>query len=120
MPLFGKKKKDTQSFNDNNQHSPKKSQSSGEPAPIPDAERGDRDMSREGNGVPQPQDARRVKYSFHCQLAHGSPTGIISGFSNVKQLYEKIGECYDIDPSEVRYCTKIKKIMSTIIYSCIT
>ena len=47
----------------------------------------------------------RPKWSFHCQLAHGSPTGIISEFENVKQLYEKIAQCYDIDPSTVRFCS---------------
>ncbi|XP_065556483.1 PDZ domain-containing protein GIPC3-like isoform X2 [Artemia franciscana] len=42
---------------------------------------------------------------FHCQLAHGSPTGIIPGFTNVKELYGKIAECYDIQPEEILYCT---------------
>ena len=41
------------------------------------------------------------KLMFHCQLAHGSPTGVISGFSNVKELYEKIAACYDMDPAQV-------------------
>lgn len=44
---------------------------------------------------------QRPKLVFHCQLAHGSPTGIISNFTNVKELYVKIAECYDISPSEV-------------------
>lgn len=61
---------------------------------------------------------------FHCQLAHGSPTGLItglcrihvnfflegscndflllSGFSSVKELYMKIAECYDFPVDEVR------------------
>ena len=56
---------------------------------------------------PQPPPAEqepqeRPKLTFHCQLAHGSPTGIISGFSNVKELYEKIAACYDMSPKEVR------------------
>ena len=38
---------------------------------------------------------------FHCQLAHGSSTGVISGFSNVKELYQKIAACYGIDASQV-------------------
>nr|CAH0103556.1 unnamed protein product [Daphnia galeata] len=45
------------------------------------------------------------KLVFHCQQAHGSPTGLISGFTNVKELYEKIAECYDIQPSEILFCT---------------
>ena len=42
---------------------------------------------------------------FHCELAHGSPTGIISGFTSVKELYEKIAECYDMEPSDILFCT---------------
>lgn len=38
---------------------------------------------------------------FHCQLAHGSPTGLISDFSNVRELYQKIAECYDLPAEEV-------------------
>lgn len=43
----------------------------------------------------------RPKLVFHCQQAQGSPTGIISGFTNVKELYQKIAECYDILPQDV-------------------
>lgn len=50
------------------------------------------------------EDFTKPKLIFHCQLAHGSPTGLISGFTNVKELYAKIAECYDIQPSEVK-CT---------------
>lgn len=38
---------------------------------------------------------------FHCQLANGSPTGLITGFSSVKELYQKIAECYDFSVDEV-------------------
>jgi hypothetical protein len=51
----------------------------------------------------QPQPVQQPKLVFHCQQAHGSPTGLISGFTNVKELYEKIAECYDIQSSEVHY-----------------
>ena len=40
---------------------------------------------------------------FHCQLANGSPTGLITGFSSVKELYQKIAECYDFLVDEVIY-----------------
>ncbi|CAG0902016.1 unnamed protein product [Darwinula stevensoni] len=50
-------------------------------------------------------EVQRPKVSFHCQLAHGSPTGIISGFSNVKELYQKIAECYEISQAEILFCT---------------
>ncbi|CAF4299267.1 unnamed protein product [Rotaria socialis] len=36
------------------------------------------------------------KLIFHCQLAHGSPTGLIAGFSNVRELYQKIADCFEI------------------------
>lgn len=42
---------------------------------------------------------------FQCQLAHGSPTGLISGFSNVRELYQKIAECYDLPMEEILFCT---------------
>lgn len=43
---------------------------------------------------------------FHCQMAHGSPTGLISGFASVKELYQKIADCYDFPVEEV--CRKRK------------
>ncbi|CAH8609988.1 unnamed protein product [Heterobilharzia americana] len=46
------------------------------------------------------------QYQFFCQLAHGSPTGIIHGFTTVKQLYSKISECFDISPSQIMFCTR--------------
>ena len=42
-----------------------------------------------------------VKKLFHCQLAHGSSTCVISGFTNVKELYTKIAQSYDMLSSEV-------------------
>ncbi|XP_003707515.2 PDZ domain-containing protein GIPC-like protein kermit [Megachile rotundata] len=47
----------------------------------------------------------RTRLVFHCQLAHGSPTGLISGFSNVRELYQKIAECYDLSMEEILFCT---------------
>ncbi|KAL2717202.1 PDZ domain-containing protein GIPC3 isoform X2 [Vespula squamosa] len=66
--------------------------------------------SRENNISRQSQEQRlqRVSQSslvFHCQLAHGSHTGLISGFSNVRELYQKIAECYDIPSEEILFCT---------------
>ena len=68
--------------------------------------------SSSGGGSPGPGHERRAesparpKLVFHCQLAHGSPTGIISGFTNVKELYQKIADCYDLPVSEVRLGVK--------------
>lgn len=46
---------------------------------------------------------QRPKLIFHTQLAHGSPTGRIHGFTNVKELYAKIAEVFNISPSEVSH-----------------
>ncbi|XP_016159893.1 PREDICTED: PDZ domain-containing protein GIPC3 [Ficedula albicollis] len=43
--------------------------------------------------------------SAPTQLAHGSPTGRIEGFTNVKELYAKIAEVFDISPTEILFCT---------------
>lgn len=57
--------------------------------------------------VPQPQspesNVSKPQLVFHCQLAHGSPTGLISGFASVKELYQKIAECYDFSVDEVSH-----------------
>ncbi|NWY06685.1 GIPC3 protein, partial [Nothoprocta ornata] len=42
---------------------------------------------------------------FHTQLAHGSPTGRIEGFTNVRELYAKIAEVFGISPTEILFCT---------------
>ncbi|XP_075896727.1 PDZ domain-containing protein GIPC3 isoform X2 [Nelusetta ayraudi] len=52
-----------------------------------------------------PPDYPRPKLIFHTQLAHGSPTGRIHGFTNVKELYAKIAEVFSISPSEILFCT---------------
>lgn len=51
--------------------------------------------------VASSEEINKPKLVFHCQLAHGSPTGLISGFTNVKELYHKIAECYEIQSSDV-------------------
>lgn len=54
-------------------------------------------------GAPGPRPPRaRPRLVFHTQLAHGSPTGRIEGFTNVKELYAKIAEVFGISPTEVR------------------
>ncbi|NWZ68765.1 GIPC3 protein, partial [Acrocephalus arundinaceus] len=47
----------------------------------------------------------RPRLVFHTQLAHGSPTGRIEGFTNVKELYAKIAEVFNISPTEILFCT---------------
>ncbi|CAH0384650.1 unnamed protein product [Bemisia tabaci] len=48
----------------------------------------------------EPENVQKPKLVFHCQQAQGSPTGLISGFSNVKELYQKIAQCYDFSVDE--------------------
>ena len=97
MPrLFGKKNKGS---NDN----------IADAAPAADPPQDQPSPTTEANGAPKvaksptevPAQPPRPKLVFHCQQAHGSPTGIISGFTNVKELYQKIADCYDLDVSEV-------------------
>ncbi|XP_047737871.1 PDZ domain-containing protein GIPC1-like [Hyalella azteca] len=54
---------------------------------------------------PQAGEVTKPKLVFHCQQAHGSPTGIISGFTNVKELYQKIADCYGIPAADILFCT---------------
>lgn len=55
-----------------------------------------------GAGLAPPPANLRPKLVFHTQLAHGSPTGRIEGFSNVKELYAKIAEVFNLTSSEVK------------------
>lgn len=55
------------------------------------------------SGLQMSQKTRRI--TFHCQLAHGSPTGIVSEFASIRELYEKIASCFDINPSDILFCT---------------
>lgn len=68
------------------------------PAPTP-AEDIDNNHS---NGLDNNNGSQKSQLVFHCQQAQGSPLGLISGFSNVKELYQKIAECYDFPPEDVR------------------
>ncbi|TRY60360.1 hypothetical protein DNTS_025774 [Danionella cerebrum] len=54
---------------------------------------------------PESMPNTRPKLVFHTQLAHGSPTGRIHGFTNVRELYGKIAEVFNISPSEILFCT---------------
>lgn len=105
MPLFGKKKRDSDSLSPDGDAdangaapggSPTANGSGGvHPASSPAGSTAD-GLSK---SLPKP------KLVFHCQQAQGSPTGIISGFSNIKELYLKIAECYDFPASDILFCT---------------
>lgn len=58
-----------------------------------------------GGGLPPPPANLRPKLVFHTQLAHGSPTGRIEGFTNVKELYNKITEVFKLSMDEILFCT---------------
>lgn len=45
--------------------------------------------------------ASASRLQFHTQLAHGSPTGRVEGFSSARELYAKIAEVFGIAPTEV-------------------
>ncbi|XP_026675886.1 PDZ domain-containing protein GIPC3 isoform X3 [Diaphorina citri] len=88
MPLFTRKpKKDDHLLDNNNvgEHKSKIYNGTKSPAPV--------------------TEDSKPKLIFHCQLAHGSPTGLISGFSNVRELYQKIAECYEFPAEEILFCT---------------
>ncbi len=58
------------------------------------------------------------KFIFYCQLAHGSPTCEIQGFTNVKELYAKISESFKIDINKVSlyYDFTYRNIMLSIFW----
>jgi hypothetical protein len=68
----------------------------GEPGPLGGSAAGESQM-----GLPPPPAALRPRLVFHTQLAHGSPTGRIEGFTNVKELYGKIAEAFRLPAAEV-------------------
>ncbi|KAI1701117.1 PDZ domain-containing protein GIPC1 [Ditylenchus destructor] len=48
-----------------------------------------------------------MKLRLQCQLAHGSPTGLVADFDNAKELYEKIASCFEgVNKDEILYCTR--------------
>lgn len=82
-----------------------------EPAPATPANNGMKPRGgsnkKPGHTVPNQDSSMisRPKLVFHCQQAQGSPTGIISGFTSIKELYAKIAECYDFPSEEILFCT---------------
>ncbi|XP_012236239.1 PDZ domain-containing protein GIPC3 [Bombus impatiens] len=73
-----------------------------------DQERSEGTHNQQQNGNQEQRRSSKVHKPplvFYCQLAHGSPTGLISGFNNVRELYQKIADCYDIPMEEILFCT---------------
>ena len=50
---------------------------------------------------------------FHCQLAHGSQTGFITGFSSVRELYQKIADYYEFPVEEVTTSCQVPLVAAT-------
>lgn len=73
------------------------------PPPVPQPPTDD--PHQQANGLDNNNGSQKSQLVFRCTQAHGSPVGIISGFSNVKELYQKIAECYDFPPDEILFCT---------------
>ncbi|XP_072347021.1 PDZ domain-containing protein GIPC1-like [Scyliorhinus torazame] len=59
-----------------------------------------------GDGGPAPgRTSLRPRLVFHTQLAHGSPTGRVEGFTNVRELYTKLGQAFGMESAEIMFCT---------------
>lgn len=63
----------------------------------------------------QPAAPPPPKFVFYCQLAHGSPTGKVEGFTNVKELYQRLGEVFKIQANEVSEPTKLNISPLTVL-----
>lgn len=104
MPLFSARKK-KEEFRSNGSSGPTTPVSPG----TPERSHTPNNLYQNGQTNPAlPEQARELpvhkpKLVFHCQQAQGSPTGIISGFTNIKELYQKISECYDFPVSDVSF-----------------
>uniref|UniRef100_A0A1I7Z5T9 PDZ domain-containing protein n=1 Tax=Steinernema glaseri TaxID=37863 RepID=A0A1I7Z5T9_9BILA len=47
-----------------------------------------------------------TKLVFQCQLAHGSPTGLVEGVNSIGELYSAIASCFpDIKADDILFCT---------------
>ncbi|XP_055372844.1 PDZ domain-containing protein GIPC3 [Condylostylus longicornis] len=101
MPLFHKKGKSQGYDSANNNHQDLDSNN----LKNINEDISQRNMESAQQQQPTANKISRTQLVFHCQLAHGSPTGFIKGFSSVKELYQKIAECYEITPDEIIFCT---------------
>lgn len=92
MPLFRRSKKDAN--DDGHPNGTTAGEGNSSPGGVPRTQR-----------PSSPQPPGKQKFVFQCQQAQGSPTGLITDFTNVKELYQKIAECYDFTASDILYCT---------------
>ncbi|XP_038048380.1 PDZ domain-containing protein GIPC1-like [Patiria miniata] len=103
MPLFPKKKGDKKQKGGLTEYEqqPDSDQTNSKevypPAPTPA-------QPQQANGGQAPAPAPR-KLVFYTQLAHGSSTERIEGFTNVRELYEEISKSFDIPAVDILFCT---------------
>ncbi|XP_034479391.1 PDZ domain-containing protein GIPC3 [Drosophila innubila] len=99
MPLFARKSsKNASDHSDISQESKRSSMSSG-----PTLHNNNSNHSNNNNNNNELD--KKPPLIFHCQLAHGSPTGLITGFASVRELYKKIAECFDMSEDDILFCT---------------
>lgn len=103
MPLFARKPKTASDHSDISQES-KRSSSSHSSSNNNTNHHHNNNSSSNNNNNNNDVD-KKPPLIFHCQLAHGSPTGLITGFASVRELYKKIAECFDMSEEEILFCT---------------
>ena len=113
MPLFSKKGSKGDSKVSSKENGPKSTEvSRSNPSPVKGpkspAERGSPESAFPSENVEKRAHQQNAEAEllakrliFHAQLAHGSPTGKIENFGNVKELYKRIGDAFSISDSEV-------------------
>eukprot|EP00112_Aurelia_sp_Birch-Aquarium-sp1_P009459 Seg2074.5 transcript_id=Seg2074.5/GoldUCD/mRNA.D3Y31 product="PDZ domain-containing protein GIPC1" protein_id=Seg2074.5/GoldUCD/D3Y31 len=119
MPLFSKKEKITSQSKKDSKNKSKENGAKTSPeedvskkkASSPTATPSQQQATRQAEPFPADNqhnaEAQQLakRLIFHAQLAHGSPTGKIENFSNVKELYQRIANEFSISPSEIIFCT---------------
>ncbi|XP_078064148.1 PDZ domain-containing protein GIPC1-like, partial [Mustelus asterias] len=58
-----------------------------------------------GSGSGSSRSPLRPRLAFHTQLAHGSATGLVQGFTNVRELYTQLANTFHIEPAQIMFCT---------------
>jgi len=107
MPFFGKKEKqNSRSPQQSSKNGHERNNNANASSEFVPASRKEKIV----DGQSEPQEEQRIpapkpKLVFHCQQAQGSPTGLISGFTNVQELYQKMADCYGFPVDEILFCT---------------
>eukprot|EP00794_Sanderia_malayensis_P007767 gene7767-8613_t len=108
MPFFGKKSSITSPPGSKKSSKSNKNRENGDKErPRPNAPSAVSDQQENKAETRQNDEAEQLakKLVFNAQLAHGSPTGKVEDFSNVKELYQRIGDAFNISSTEIIFCT---------------